>query len=187
MSSSEEKKRPFMYIHQPYIEVNEVNNQEVYISKGKKQRIIEDIPDIPNISEIQPEVEQEQPVQKRRKPFSIPPLSPVEEISSKEHVVEKTDIQPKEVQGMGEMRKVKPQFSRKRPFRELTIDEKIAYIENYPTQLPPVSCFYKLKDKTVQGKLEGISSTHLELIKNNGNKEVIKIEEIVDIMLPGLG
>ena len=56
MSNSEEKKRPFMYIHQPYIEVNEVNNQEVYISRGKKQRIMEEIPE-----KAQPEVEQTKP------------------------------------------------------------------------------------------------------------------------------
>ena len=174
MSSSDEKKRPFLYIHQPYIEVNEVNNQEVYISKGKRQRMTEDIP------ENKTEIEQTKP--KKAKSYSIPPLSAIDDTDP--HEVKRVEMEQKD---LVEIKEVRPKFNRRRPFKELSIREKIAYIENYPSQLPPVSCFYKLPDRTLQGKLVRVSDSHLELTQENGDKQVIEIEEILEIRLPGLG
>ena len=179
LSKSDESKKPFMYIHQPYIQVNEANNQEIYISRSNK-RMVE------QVQEVKREVEQPKP-KKMYENYSDSSFDSSFDFSFEIEEQPKIEIKEVEEHPVGEFKKVKPQFTRRPSFKELSIIEKIKYLENYPTQLPPVHCSYKLESEMIKGKLDGVNDSHIELILEDGSTQIIEISTIQDILLPGLG
>lgn len=187
--SNNENRRGGSSFDQPYIEVNEVNNQEIYISRGKRapvnvevEQVTKEIPTPKNKEKnyaIAPmeEVIEEESIFKGKK-LSYEPV-PLEEALPR---IEPTD----ELKETHQTSKA-PKISKKKPFKQLTIDEKIDYLQNYPTLLPPVYCFYQLDTFTVQGKLEEVTETELIILQKNQTQKTIERKSIKNILLPGLG
>lgn len=187
MSNYDEKKSGFSSFDQAYIEINEVNNQEIYISRGKRQIVNQEV-DL---------VTKEKEVEKPKNKEKNYGFSPLQEITQEESVFKakrlpiSEPIQPVfeetiEVE-MTNHQQPQPGLNKRKPFKQLTIEEKISYLQNYPSVLPPVSCFYQLDTTTLQGKLEEVNDTHIVIIQKDQTKKNIEKHSIRNILLPGLG
>lgn len=187
--SNNENRRGGSSFDQPYIEVNEVNNQEIYISRGKRVPVNVEIEQVTN--------ETKKPKNKEINYV----IAPMEEVTEEESIFKgkKLSYEPalieKELPIVESTNEVKtehqtsnpPKLSKKKPFKQLTIDEKIEYLQNYPALLPPVYCFYQLDTFTVQGKLEEVTETELKIVQKNQTQKTIERKSIKNILLPGLG
>lgn len=81
----------------------------------------------------------------------------------------------------------KRQYSLKRVkhFREMTVSEKLIYLENFPEQLGPIFCLYFTETTTYTGILLNKFEETIEIQLPNNTKATIMIEELQDIRMLG--
>ena len=71
-----------------------------------------------------------------------------------------------------------------KPLKEMTIDEKIAYLTNLPKYIPHIPCLIVLENENIIGYIkERVNNTILVDLAKALNITVINIEEILEIHL----
>lgn len=80
-----------------------------------------------------------------------------------------------------------PQLKRLKSFREMNIDEKLTYLENFPKQVPLPSCFFELENKMLQGFFLKRDNEEITVNLLDQKEEIkLSIKEIKDIKLSGM-
>jgi hypothetical protein len=82
-------------------------------------------------------------------------------------------------------RKKQSSLQRVKHFREMTVSERIVYLENFPIQLAPISCLYITETTTYTGTLLGKFEESIEIKLPNNTKATILIEDLQEIRMLG--
>ena len=92
---------------------------------------------------------------------------------------EETDVQSTKKQAMYS-------FNRVKGFKEMTIVEKLNYLENFPKQLPPVPCIFMTKNSSIKGFLQKVTEEMIEIKQFNDKNIEQNMNDITDIRMIGL-
>lgn len=76
-------------------------------------------------------------------------------------------------------------FQRVKNFKEMSIDEKLIYLENFPEQLSPVSCLYITENTTYTGVLLNNLENLVEITLPNSSKASLDKSDILEIRMLG--
>ncbi|PLR97592.1 CotO family spore coat protein [Bacillus sp. T33-2] len=76
-------------------------------------------------------------------------------------------------------------FQRVKSFREMTIPERLSYLEGFPKQLPPVACTFKTGDKVYKGFLSKRNEDTIEIEDFENTIISLNIDGIKEINIVG--
>ncbi len=94
-----------------------------------------------------------------------------------EGIQESPQNQLEEVQQEAEVKK-----PRHKPFKEMTVEEKVEYLVNLPIAVPKVKCEIRTKETTIQGIIAGYTNGVVQIVQRKKPFRVdLKIEEILGI------
>ncbi len=82
-------------------------------------------------------------------------------------------------------RRTEYSFQKVKHFREMTVTEKVDYLENYPIQLTPLTCLYFTETTTYTGILLNNLDDSIEIQLPNRRKAVIDKADLQDIRMLG--
>jgi hypothetical protein len=82
-------------------------------------------------------------------------------------------------------RKKQYSFQRVKNFKEMTIDEKLTYLENFPEQLEPVPCLFFTPNTTYTGILHRKTDDKIDIILPNHTQKTISKKELHEIRMLG--
>lgn len=159
------EQRPMLYIAQPDFAPSKASMQTTYHGKktAKEQEKGKASPE-PEGKQSREQVE-EKPARKKQRV---------------EHHQPEAEQETKSQSQAGSAR------DRRQRFRDMTLEEKVAYFVNLPSQIPKMKC----EVETAEGKLRGYINdyqdgiVHMKTFQRPFRKE-IKFEEIIDINLIG--
>ena len=182
---------PLLYIMQPEIQYPKASMQEKFVvtnkivkeqeipllnddakSKFDSQTGAETIDQINEEAESKMDSVKETKVHKKGNSAYKKDLisNEVQDIIHKYHLEqsdqEETDVKSTKKQAMYS-------FNRIKGFKEMTILEKLNYLENFPKQLPPVPCIFMTNNSSIKGFLQKVMEDLLKLnnlIKKSLNK-----------------
>jgi hypothetical protein len=83
------------------------------------------------------------------------------------------------------LRKKQYSLQRVKHFREMSVSEKLAYLEKFPEQLAPISCLYFTEATTYTGFLLNQFEDRIEIQLPNNTKASISLEDLQDIRMLG--
>ncbi|WP_080847119.1 CotO family spore coat protein [Cytobacillus gottheilii] len=167
---AKEKKEPLLYINQPNIHYPEVNMQSVFSSKKTKVE-----------EEVQPEVTAKVDTFKEEKRTE----EVVASIENKQDVIEEYDEQ-QSVQSNPFSKERKSSFTRLKSFKEMTVLERLHYLDHFPKQLPPVACIFESTDSSVKGFLVNKTDFVIDVKTFNNNVETLDIRDLISVKMIGL-
>jgi hypothetical protein len=194
LSSKKGKHRPLLYIDQPEVKFPTVIMQEVYsikVSSHKETNYLQkekaplsdlEAADYPNLAEESTEESAEQNIllekvmEKELEESSTPALS-IEDVQEQAPALDSSPFDTK--------RKYDYSFRRVKNFKDLDIDEKLLYLENFPEQLSPVSCLYITPDTTYIGILTNNDGEAIEVQLRNGSSVALSKSDIQEIRMLG--
>jgi Spore coat protein CotO len=76
-------------------------------------------------------------------------------------------------------------LQRVKHFREMTVSEKLVYLENFPVQLAPIPCLYITETTSYTGILLNKFEESIEIKLPNNTKATIMVEDLQDIRMLG--
>lgn len=202
--STKPSRDPLLYIMQPAIQYPKANMQEKFVVTNKIDKE-QDIPllndDAKNKFDSQPGAETINQINEETENK----MAPVKEkkVSKKGNSTYKKDLISNEVQdiihkyhleqsdqGEIEDKSTKKQamysFNRIKGFKEMTILEKLNYLENFPKQLPPVPCIFMTKNSSIKGFLQKVMEEMIEIKQFNDKNIEQNINDLTDIRMIGL-
>ncbi|MCM3586167.1 spore coat CotO family protein [Mesobacillus maritimus] len=165
MSNRKTKHKPTLYISQPMFQFPKVIMQERYSTKEER------------FSEEQTTVKEEH-LSPASKDTDIEPVE-IEIASNQETEVESSS------NPFDTKRKNHFTLQRVKHFREMTVAEKLAYLEHFPKQLNAVNCLYVLEDSTYTGVFIQNDNGLIEIKLSNGKNATLRQSEIKDIKMLG--
>jgi len=107
-------------------------------------------------------------------------------INSSPFDVQKQITEYNESQGKEEKQQKKPAFRRLKSFKEMSIDEKLTYLLNFPKQLPPVPCIVITESQNVRGFVIGKDEQFVQLNLMNESVMKIALKSIQEVKMIGL-
>jgi hypothetical protein len=159
------KKGPLLYVSQTFLNTPIKNMQEVFTTRQEVQLPIEE-----------PKLEEEQ---NKKKFFEVslaktdlPKESRVKEVKQ-----EKTNKINQENQRI---------FNRVKAFKEMSLLERLEYLDNFPKALPPVPCVFYTEEKNYQGYLVEYNEQDVNIRIPNQTIETIPFRSIKDILMIGI-
>jgi hypothetical protein len=205
--SIKQSRDPLLYIMQPAIQYPKATMQEKFVvtkkivkeqdhpllneeAKNKfdtqtEAEIIEQIEQVNEETESKMEQVKEKIAYKKGQSAYKKDLvsNEVQEIIHKYHLdrsdQEETAVQSTKKQAMYSFNKVKG-------FKEMTILEKLKYLENFPKQLPPVPCIFMTKNSSIKGFLQKVREEIIEIKQFNDKNIEQNMNDITDIRMIGL-
>lgn len=159
MSKQQKNRVPLLYIHQPSLHHPRGKMQEVYsIKEAEKKKQV--------AKKEQQQIEDTASVDKREELTPEQVRETIESYEQKRH------------EERGGLKKLKP-------FKEMTIDEKLDYLYQFPKQLPPVPCLFQTEDKGLRGIL--IDNHDKEIVLKLMDKSEVSInkKDLVSIRMIG--
>ncbi|PKG25561.1 CotO family spore coat protein [Niallia nealsonii] len=100
--------------------------------------------------------------------------------------VQKQIIEYNESQGKEEKQHKQTAFKRLKSFKEMSTDEKLIYLLNFPKQLPPVPCIVVTESQNVRGFVIGKDEQYVQLKLMNESVMKISLEKIQEVKMIGL-
>lgn len=175
MSTRKPKHQPVLYISQPITQFPDITMQERYStreelseSSRKASNMLTDIDEHDSLTEIG------------------------HSYSQKGHFVHQSEEESSSVDDrepysnpFDTKRRTEYSFQRVKHFREMTVSEKIAYLENYPIQLAPISCLYLTRTTTYTGFLLSNLDDSIEIQLPNHRKAIIDKADLQEIRMLG--
>ncbi|MGP7817246.1 CotO family spore coat protein [Niallia sp. 01092] len=80
----------------------------------------------------------------------------------------------------------KPAFRRLKSFKDMSIDEKLVYLLNFPKQLPPVPCIIMTDNHNARGFVIGKDEQSVQLKLMNESVMKISLNSIKEVKMIGL-
>ncbi|MFT8321076.1 MAG: CotO family spore coat protein [Bacillus sp. (in: firmicutes)] len=80
----------------------------------------------------------------------------------------------------------KPAFRRLKSFKEMTIEEKLVYLLNFPKQLPPVACIIITDNHNTRGFVIGKDEQSVQIKLMNESVMKISLQSIKEVKMIGL-
>lgn len=162
MSKAEKEQEPLLYVYKPKTEMPIVNVQKTYLIKNEE-----------NAQAIDESSLNSEPFERTKKQVSTPGNSHLntKDTSSSDNY----PISEEKSQGSS-LKKVKR-------FKEMTIDEKLEYLANFPRVLPPVPCLYTTNEGSYSGTLLNYSEEEVEIRLLNGKSVPLKTASILEIKM----
>jgi hypothetical protein len=159
------KKGPLLYVSQTFLNTPIKNMQEVFTTRQEVQLPIEE-----------PKLEEEQ---NKKKFFevSLAKTDLPKEPRVKEVKQEKTNKTNQENQRI---------FNRVKAFKEMSLLERLEYLDNFPKALPPVPCVFYTEEKNYQGYLVEYNEQDVNIRIPNQTIETIPFRSIKDILMIGI-
>jgi hypothetical protein len=77
-------------------------------------------------------------------------------------------------------------FNRVKPFKELSIQERLDYLINYPKVLPMVPCVFYTEDEKILGTLSGADDLQVIIQTADKLEKTIAIKDIKNIIMIGI-
>ncbi|WP_053361911.1 CotO family spore coat protein [Bacillus sp. FJAT-27251] len=185
MSNKKMIHRPLLYIDQPRIQFPSVIMQEVYTIKTAAKN------DEIHLGEEAPPSESEagvQPAFSEGNTGSIPTQKVMDKELEEEGTINlEGDKQTpeKSASPFDTRQRHKYSFRRTKNFKDLEIQEKLLYLENFPEQLSPVSCLYITPETTYIGILKSIGEVSIEIKLRDGSTVILAKDEIQEIRMLG--
>ncbi|MFC3040563.1 CotO family spore coat protein [Virgibacillus xinjiangensis] len=158
-------KEPLLYIHQPSIGKPEAKMQYDYSTQQKAQPVIASEEERGNTS-----------IAKKRGDFLEEEQRVLEEIGQ-----DKEKGKDKEVSSFKEQKEV---YSDNKPFKEMDIQEKAAYLAETPKFTPKKKCEVKMEDRRFRGTITEVRDGTVYMRTGNRSRE-LTIREITDIRMIG--
>lgn len=175
MSTRKPKHQPVLYINQPITQFPDISMQERFSTREepsgiqrKASNMLADIDDTDHLSENDHSYSQ-------NKHF----VHHSEEESSGD------DGRESHSNPFDTKRRTEYSFQRVKHFREMTVSEKITYLENYPIQLTPITCLYFTETTTYTGILLSNLDDSIEIQLPNHRKAVIDKADLKEIRMLG--
>lgn len=181
---------PLFYIVQPMISFPEVQMQETFVVKKtdeKSESLLQEV----NESIEKEELVEDKQVEKEHTKHPEEEKSVEDEVLTADKVQETIhhyNEEQKEETTPAESFKKRPTPALKRvkAFKEMSIEERLYYIEHFPKQLPPVPCIFITKDQSLRGFLSSRSEDAIEVKQMNQTVVEISMDDLVDIKMIGL-
>lgn len=161
----ETKRGPLLYISQPFSIQPANNMQEIFSSRQERQLPVEEPPQ---------EVEV-----KKKKGFEVS-LAKTEITKETKKTENKKDALPNKM--LDSHRK----FNRVKGFKDMNLQERLEYLANFPSVLPPVPCVFYTEKKNYQGYLHEYNDHEITIQFQNQTTEIIPVSELKDIMMIGI-
>ncbi|PFP29677.1 hypothetical protein COJ96_08255 [Bacillus sp. AFS073361] len=168
--STKKSNGPLLYIHQPFSRTPAMNMQDIFTAK----------------QELLVDLEKEMPLNEENNNKEISLAK--KEIGSK---IENPSTKPhKNSQGTASKPPQKRQltsFKRVKPFKEMSIEERIEYLKNYPKVLPPAPCVFVTEENNYQGYLIDYDGQDVTIRFHDKTTKTVPVHELTNILLIGIG
>lgn len=173
MSTRKIKHKPVLYISQPTTKFPDIMMQERYSTRDESSTKQEKAS---NEMIATKKVVYEQQTETERS---------FEEIGSDLDIHDYHDEVESSSNPFDTKRKKHHSLQRVKHFREMTVSEKLVYLENFPVQLGPISCLYITETTTYTGILLNKFEEAVEIKLPNTTKATIMIKDLQDIRMLG--
>ncbi|WP_026566157.1 CotO family spore coat protein [Bacillus sp. UNC41MFS5] len=174
--SEEKSKGPLLFIQQPFVRTPSTNMQDTYTIKHELLELDEEKPSEEDgkikISLAKKELEPEQIIKDAAK-IENPPTTP--HTNSQE-----TTSKPPQKRQHSSLKKVKP-------FKEMSIEERIEYLKNYPKVLPPAPCVFVTEENNYQGYLIDYDGHDVTIRFHDKTTKTVPVLALTNIFLIGIG
>ncbi|GKU81818.1 CotO family spore coat protein [Niallia sp. NCCP-28] len=131
--------------------------------------------------------EQLQQLEKQKKILEKAIQVPTEKFTDSNSLdVQKQIIEYNESQGKEEKQHKQSAFKRLKSFKEMSIDEKLIYLLNFPKQLPPVPCIVITENQNVRGFVLEKDDNYVQLKLMNESVMKISLAKIQEVKMIGL-
>ncbi|WP_042455341.1 CotO family spore coat protein [Neobacillus dielmonensis] len=196
--SSNKEQGPLLYIQQPFVRIPQnFHMQEVYTSRQKKTQT-EDVPI--EAEAIEPdqvmELEQMMEPQQGMEPEQVIELEQVmepEQVTEPERVESPVSIElsnherPDQTQMTQSFAKRRSSLNKVKPFKEMSLTERIDYLLDFPKVLPPVQCVFYTNSAKYLGVLTGYEENQVViLVPNQTDTITIPVKELKNIIMIGI-
>lgn len=165
--SKKTSKGPLLFIHQPFARTPANNMQDIFTSRQEDELIEEEKPN---------EVES-------KKKISLAKKEILQEAIPKE--VTKSDI-PQTTTAPTNQGKHHSSFKRVKPFKEMNVEERLDYLINYPTVLPPPPCVFITDEKNYQGYLTKYDGNEVTIQFRDQTINTVSVNALKDVILIGI-
>jgi hypothetical protein len=202
--SIKQSRDPLLYIMQPAIQYPKANMQEKFVVTNKivkeqdnpllnedAKNKFDSQTEAETIEQANKETESKMELVKEKKVYKKGNSTYKEDLISNEvqdiihnyHLdrsdQEETDVKSTKKQAMYS-------FNRIKGFKEMTIVEKLNYLENFPKQLPPVPCIFMTKNSSIKGFLQKVTEEIIEIKQFNDKNIEQNMNDLTDIRMIGL-
>ncbi|WP_251552449.1 CotO family spore coat protein [Neobacillus muris] len=166
--SSKKLQGPLLYIEQPFMRTPQnLHMQEVFTSRQDR---------------VQPEE-----VLKVGETINLEPILEPEVAESPVPIEMMQQEEPEQDQAPQSQEKRRPALSRVKPFKEMSLTERIDYLLDFPKVLPPVKCVFYTDDEKYLGVLVGYENDQVEIqVPNQSSNIIIPMEDLKNIIMIGI-
>jgi hypothetical protein len=158
---------PLLYIHQPFARTPATKMQDVYTSKQELE-----------------ELEEEKPIEDEgKKKISLAKKEVIQESVSKETPGSEN---PQTTYAKTIQKRHHSSFNRVKPFKEMNVTERLDYLRNYPTVLPPARCMFITDEKNYQGFLSEYDGQEVTIRLQDQSTTTVPIHALKGVNLMGI-
>jgi hypothetical protein len=207
MISANKSREPLLYIHQPNIEFPEAEMQQSYsirkaeLEKNQSSPLVQNTvnPVAENQIDLEGSIKSEQPVKERVSNTLPTHNSKLNETILQNSSQTNTTTQPQNVQEVisaydeqardedeTATKKQPYSFKRLKSFKDMSLEEKLNYLINFPKLLPPVPCIFVTNSTSVRGIILSKNEQSIEVKQFNDKIESIELNDLVEIKMIGL-
>lgn len=179
MARRKKREKPLLYIHQPeYPELSTSMQEKYHFNDRVNNNEIENTP-------VEEQNKQESSVAVELEKVEEQDISNVLEESVTSKDVEES-VTSKDVKESVTSKEVE-ESKKKRPFNELSIIEKIEYLEQFPVSIVKIQYSFVTVEEKIVGYFVSNEEDQIRVIPKGKRKPVlIPVEEILDIKVRGL-
>lgn len=161
----ETKRGPLLYISQPFSIQPSNNMQEIFSSRQERQLPMEEPPQVEEV--------------KKKKGFEV-------SLAKTEKPKEINRMETKKDSTSDKKHDSHRKFNRVKGFKEMNLHERLEYLANFPSVLPPVPCVFYTEEENYQGYLLEYNEDEITVQFPNQTTEIIPVNELKDIMMIGI-
>lgn len=77
-------------------------------------------------------------------------------------------------------------LKRLKPFKEMDLEEKIEYLQNFPKSIPPVPCIFQTANEAVRGIFVNKTENEVIVKQFDQTEKSISIKDLTSIVMMGL-
>lgn len=77
-------------------------------------------------------------------------------------------------------------FNRVKPFKEMTVKERLEYLINFPKVLPPVPCVFNIDDEKHLGYLISYEDNQITIEYHNKTQRTFPVDDITNVIMIGI-
>lgn len=156
--AEKKEQSPLLYIYQPFARTPSIKMQDVYTNRREK-----------GLKEV--DQQKEVPIQE---------AVPIEvTVSGKQEVINQ-EVNKQENENQ------KFSFKKVKSFKDMNIKEKLEYLIDFPTVLPPQPCVFYVKDKSYQGYLQDYQDQEITIQFHDQSTKTIPLSSLKNVIMIGI-